>query len=64
MQNGSPTVVQRYDDVAAYRDDNGEYIYGWAGTDSNDSKDSQYAYQITLRVPTVISLNSPLVFFF
>jgi hypothetical protein len=63
MQNGSPTVVQRfgdsgywwevsdgarYGDVAAYRDDNDAYIYGWGGAPTNitDYVGSQYVYQI------------------
>jgi hypothetical protein len=38
----------RYGEVAAYRDDNDAYIYGWGGAPTvvTDSIDSQYVYQI------------------
>jgi hypothetical protein len=63
LSNGSPTVVKchgengwwwnathepRYGDVAAYRDDNSEYIHGWGGapTSSSGYVSGQYVYQI------------------
>ena len=66
LDNGSPIVTDRlgddgywwdvnngprYGDVAAYKDDNSNYIYAWGGapTSDSDATSSQYVYQV--RVP-------------
>ncbi|KAH8705829.1 hypothetical protein BGW36DRAFT_422367 [Talaromyces proteolyticus] len=63
LRDGIPTVVKRYGDngwwwnansearygdVAAYRDENSEFIYGWGGAPTNikDFVPGQYVYQV------------------
>lgn len=71
LQNGSPAVTQRYGengvwwdvtkvprygDVAAYKDDNSEYIYAWGGAPTTAS-DSGLIYQVRVRTSGAFDLS-------
>lgn len=74
LQNGNPAVTQRYGDrgfwwdvakvprygdVAAYKDDNSDYIYAWGGppTTVTDENSSQYVYQVRVHAEGAFDLS-------